>query len=53
MPYAGAGVVLVLWDVPAVDDTVVVVLVDDKIVSIGGPGFVIVVVVPYAVPDMV
>ena len=28
-------------------DTVVAVLVDDKIVSIGGPGFVVVVSVPY------
>ena len=30
------------------DAPVVVVLVDDKIVGIGGPGFIVVVVVPYA-----
>ena len=47
VPYA-VYVVLGLWDVPVMDDTVVVVLVDDKIVVIERPGFAVVVGVPYA-----
>ena len=39
---------MTLWDVPVVDAPVVAVLVDDKIVGIGGPGFVVVVDVAYA-----
>ena len=48
MPYTGDAIVLTLWDVPVVDDTVVVVLANGKIVGTGEPGFVVVVDVAYA-----
>ena len=48
VPYEVYVVVLRLLGVPVMDDTVVVVLVDDKIVVIERQGFAVVVVVPYA-----